>query len=274
MDKQQQFITKTENALYSVLPLESASQVECAMAYAVRGGKRVRAVLTLAFGELLGADPEYTLRAACAIEMLHAYSLIHDDLPCMDNDDMRRGQPSTHKAFGEAVALLAGDGLLTKAFETLALIPEPAVASDCVRVLSEAAGSLGMIYGQELDLKYENEPADADTLKLIHSKKTGCLFRACALLAAACAKTDAVWAENAAADIGLTFQIIDDILDCAQEGGDAAAEKSTYVSLYGIQRSRELAEQLTQRFVQTLKSNPGECAFLCEYARQLLKRAY
>ena len=216
--------------------------------------------------------------------MLHCYSLIHDDLPCMDNDDLRRGRPSCHKAFSEATAMLAGDVLLTEAFETVA--NAPADASVCVqaaRALGAGAGR-GMVYGQELDLKYEALAATEDQLRLIHRNKTGALINAAIQMGAAAAKADEAQCralEQYAYGLGLVFQIVDDVLDVTSTpeqlgkpiGSDSENGKTTFVTLYGAEGAMKLAHDLNQETCTELHRNFGEkAAFLEQLAQQLLVR--
>ena len=250
------------------------------------GGKRIRPVLTLEFARLAGlADWKTALPMACALELVHTYSLIHDDLPCMDNDDLRRGRPSCHKAFSEATAMLAGDVLLTEAFETVA--NAPADASVCVqaaRALGAGAGSRGMVYGQELDLKYEALAATEDQLRLIHRNKTGALINAAIQMGAAAAKADEAQCralEQYAYGLGLVFQIVDDVLDVTSTpeqlgkpiGSDSENGKTTFVTLYGAEGAMKLAHDLNQETCTELHRNFGEkAAFLEQLAQQLLVR--
>jgi len=241
----------------SMLP--SDSKVVEAMGYSLLGGgKRVRGVLTLACCEAVSGSYEAALPAACAIEMLHCYSLIHDDLPCMDNDVMRRGKPSCHVAFGETVALLAGDALLTEAFRLIADIADPVASSACAGILAFAAGSAGMVYGQELDLRYsENAFCTEEQLMQIHKLKTGCLLKASAAMGAACGGADAAKSEaliEYASNIGFAFQIVDDILDVTADeaefgkpvGSDSENGKTTFVTLFGLEAAKEQARVLTE----------------------------
>lgn len=265
---------------------ENDSNVLKAMRYStLGGGKRVRAVLCLSACEACGGAAEDAIDAACALEMIHAYSLIHDDLPCMDDDDMRRGKPSCHKAFGEANALLAGDGLLTRAFGVLAGLEDASKARDCVATLSNAAGYLGMIGGQELDLYYETVSATAEELNELHAKKTGALICASVELGAICAgasinQRNAL--SNYASGVGLVFQITDDILDVTSSnehlgkpvGSDAQSGKTTYYTLYGEKRSLELAAEINSRALAALNAEFKNAAFLNELANRLLKRNY
>ena len=249
------------------------------------GGKRVRAVLCMAACELLGGRREQAVRFACAVEMLHCYSLIHDDLPCMDNDDFRRGKPSCHKAFGEATALLAGDVLLTEAFEAAAGAPVSAEArAKALAALSHGAGSAGMVLGQELDLAAEAAAVDEAALRRVHRHKTGALINAAVQMGAAAAgasEEDCRQLERFAFDLGLVFQIVDDVLDVtstAEElgkpiGSDAENEKTTFVTLYGASGAMELARRLNGEACEQLNAAYGaNSAFLTALARQLLER--
>lgn len=253
------FLTKINEALEQYLP-QSDDIVSEAMKYSVRnGGKRIRPVLTLEFCKACGAEPEKALPFACAVEMIHTYSLIHDDLPCMDDDDYRRGKPSCHIAYGEANALLAGDALLTLAFETVVKADVPAEnVVRAVKELSYSAGILGMVGGQVLDLQNENKALTLGELEQIHNLKTGELIRvACVLgcIAAGADEEKIKAAEAYAKGIGLTFQIVDDILDVTSDaetlgkpiGSDAENQKTTYVSLLGIEKSKEVAAELTRK---------------------------
>lgn len=249
------------------------------------GGKRTRAVLCLAVCGMLGGDGALAACYAAGVEMLHCYSLIHDDLPCMDDDDLRRGRPSCHRAFDEATALLAGDTLLTAAFETLAAAPGAARQNvDAVRTLSRAAGANGMVWGQELDLAFEQKQAGPEELREIHRNKTGELIQAAAQLGAIAADADE--AKRAAVrtyayQLGMVFQIVDDILDvtAAQEelgkpiGSDAANGKTTFVTLYGVEGARQIAQRLTKEAADALEGSFGERAlFLRTLAARLLER--
>lgn len=258
---------------------------EAAKYSAMAGGKRLRPVIVLEFCRLCGGDIEKALPFACALEMIHTYSLIHDDLPCMDNDDLRRGRPTCHKAFDEATAVLAGDGLLTAAFETASAakdVPAETIVR-CIRILGENAGMNGMIGGQVLDMGAEHRKIPLDELRLLQKLKTGCLLRAaCELGCAAAGATDEDTLARARAygeKLGLAFQIEDDILDIEGDaatlgksiGKDAASEKSTFPSLLGLEECRELAAKLTEEAVDAVKPLDGH-AFLVELARSLTGR--
>lgn len=274
-----------ESFVYTVT--DGQDIVRDAMLYSLQnGGKRVRPMLTLAFCNVCGGNAQAALPFACAVEMIHTYSLIHDDLPCMDDDDLRRGKPSCHKQFGEANALLAGDGLLTLAFETVTKAENiaPADIVRAVRVLSRLAGYGGMIGGQVIDLLSEEKSVDYDTLHRIDKLKTGALIKAAALLGCIAAgvadETILHAAETYAENIGFAFQIVDDILDVTADtetlgkpvGSDEKNEKSTFVKLLGLPKCRQLANDLTAQAISALKAMPGDTAFLSDFARKLAVR--
>lgn len=288
-EQYQAYLSRAQSALSAGadLFLNARSRVAEAARYSLfSGGKRVRAVLCLAVCELLQGDGAKAESFAAAVEMLHCYSLIHDDLPCMDNDDYRRGRPSCHKAYGEDTALLAGDALLTAAFEVLANAPGDAARNAAAAAaLAGAAGTNGMIYGQELDLFYETAPATHEQLLQVHKNKTGMLINAAAQLGAvsagACARQRDILAAYAF-DVGLVFQIVDDVLDVTATsealgkpaGSDGENGKTTFVTLFGVARSRRMAQEITQRACSALEAEYGErAAFLCELARSLVTRS-
>ena len=272
------------DALEEYLP-KSDDIVSEAMKYSVRnGGKRIRPMLTLEFCKACGAEPENALPLACAVEMIHTYSLIHDDLPCMDDDDYRRGKPSCHIAFGEANALLAGDALLTLAFETA--VKADIAAENVVRAVKElsySAGILGMVGGQVLDLQNENKALTLSELEQIHNLKTGELIRVACVLGCVAAGADEEKikaAEAYAKGIGLTFQFVDDILDVTSDaetlgkpiGSDAENQKTTYVSLLGIEKSKEVAAELTRKAKAALAGYDENTEALSLLADNLLIR--
>jgi farnesyl diphosphate synthase len=250
-----------ESALDRFLPAASRvpAKLHEAMRYTVLGGgKRVRPLLVHASGALFGAEPEALARAACAVEMIHAYSLVHDDMPCMDDDALRRGKPTVHVAYDEATALLVGDALQAQAFEVLAgtaTVP-PARAVTMLRLLAEAAGSAGMCGGQAIDLDSVGISLTLEQLERMHQLKTGALLRVSVLLGALAGRDLAPHELEALAAysraIGLAFQVVDDVLDATEDsatlgktaGKDAADNKPTYVSILGLEPSRALAEQL------------------------------
>ncbi len=265
-----------------------------AMRYAVLdGGKRLRPLLVLAACEATGGNPQAALRAACAVELIHAYSLVHDDLPCMDNDVLRRGKPTVHVQFGEAQALLAGDALQALAFEILtpddATIPAALQARLC-RLLAQAAGSAGMAGGQAIDLASVGQPLTEHQLREMHRLKTGALLQGSVLMGAACGEHSAAAGKalaNYGAAIGLAFQVVDDILDVTADsvtlgktaGKDAEHDKPTYVSLLGLDRSRGYAEELRVEALDALvsfdalqASRPHETAALWALADKVVNR--
>ncbi len=245
------------------------------------GGKRVRPALCLEAATAVNpAEGSSALDVGCALEMIHTYSLIHDDLPALDNDDFRRGQPTCHKAFGEATAILAGDALLTLAFEVLAR-NGPGSAERRAAILAEvahAAGTLeGMIGGQVVDLESERRAVDAATVEYIHRSKTGAMIRAAVrsgALAASAGETELAALSEFGANLGLAFQIVDDILDVESSseklgktaGKDAAQQKATYPSVHGLARSRELASATIQNALQALEPFGARARWLREIA--------
>lgn len=265
---------------------DKEDKVTEAMAYSLlSGGKRVRGILAMAVCEALGGNMDNALLAACSLEMIHAYSLIHDDLPCMDNDELRRGLPTCHIAFGETRAVLAGDGLLTKAFEVASYISDPVTAVNCIKLLAEASGHRGMIYGQELDTSVPEEERDEVVLTKINRFKTGALINASVKMGCYCAKASgdtfqrfSVYSDK----LGQVFQIIDDILDATSTPdelgksvrSDEKNGKITYASLYGIDTAAEKAALLTQECCDSLAEIDGDTSFLAEIARRLLIRKF
>ncbi len=240
-----------------------------AMRYAVLdGGKRLRPLLVMAASDALDGHQHAALRAACAVELIHAYSLVHDDMPCMDNDVLRRGKPTVHVAFGEATALLAGDALQALAFELLTPdtddeLPAVMQARLC-RLLARAAGSAGMAGGQAIDLASVGCALSEKQLRDMHELKTGALLKGSVMMGAACGRATPVqWQalQDYGAAVGLAFQVVDDILDVTADsatlgktaGKDAAAEKPTYVSVLGLERSRAYADELLDQALQALE---------------------
>lgn len=285
-----EYCSMIEAALPQYLPPVTLPQGKVceAMAYSLLdGGKRIRGCLTLAMCELCGGEVQSALPLACAIEMVHAYSLIHDDLPCMDNDDLRRGKPSCHIKFGEGTALLAGDALLTHAFSAASdayfngTLPAETVLR-CVNQLSRAAGVEGMIGGQVIDTAPEEVPMTPEQLEAMHSMKTGALIRSAAVLGclAAGAPRDVVMqADLYAAKIGLAFQIVDDILDATEESeklgkstSDDDNNKTTYITLYGVEKAREMVRRLVLEADLAVKGTVLDDEMLYELADTLAKR--
>ena len=255
-----------------------------AMAYSLlSGGKRIRPVVTLAVCRLFGGEERSALPLACGLEMMHTSSLIHDDLPCMDDDDLRRGRPTSHKVFGEDMAVLAGDGLLIASFETLADPGLPAdMAARAVRCLAKAAGPAGMVGGQVLDLLGEGKTLNYEEIETIQRLKTGCMIEAAARLGAIAAGSTPEQEEAAAAYarcLGLAFQIRDDVLDVVGDeatfgkpiGSDEANEKSTFVSLLGLEECQRKVEELSARAEAYLAPYEGR-DFLCGLAKTLAVR--
>ena len=288
--KLQDYIAKVEAELGVLLPEigNEESPVRSAMRYSCEGGgKRIRPVLLLESCALCGGDVNDALPFACALEMIHTYSLIHDDLPCMDNDDLRRGKPSCHKQFGEAFALLAGDALLTRAFSVCAdsafAKKEPQKAVHAISLLANAAGDGGMIGGQEIDLLSEGEWIPVKRLAQMDRLKTGALIKAACEIGAVIGGADPSQIEslgNYASSLGMAFQIVDDILDVEGDadtlgkpiGSDAKSDKSTYVSLLGLKEAKRLAAHYTDEAVAALERFGENAAFLRELAIRLGSR--
>ncbi len=280
------YCDRIHEALIKNLPTanDGQSQVVRAMKYSLaNGGKRLRPILVMEFCKMCGGDPDTALAYACAIEYIHTYSLIHDDLPCMDDDDMRRGNPSCHKMFGEATALLAGDALLTHAFELVS----GAELSDtqnvkAVSLLAQNAGVSGMIGGQVLDLKYESQDPSISDLLTVHKLKTGALISTACILG--CIAADATDEQIAAASrfayfLGTAFQIKDDLLDVYGDeeklgkpvGSDKENDKTTYVTLVGAEKAQQDVEKLTKSAVKQLDCFRHK-EFVIELSKQLTTR--
>lgn len=284
------YIPLIESALRKYLMKNSSrDDITLAMEYSLMsGGKRVRPILTLEFCKVCGGDINTALPFACAVEMVHTYSLIHDDLPCMDNDDLRRGRPTNHIVNGEALALLAGDALLNLAFEvmlsdeTVKLVgEEKAIVS--ARILANCSGRLGMIGGQVIDLKSEGEEISLETLEELHLKKTGALISAAAQIGCIVAGADEeklIAAKNYAKCLGLAFQVMDDVLEATSSdeklgkstNSDIINEKATYVSVLGLEKSKEKINELTKEAVDSLCVFGKQASTLKEFAFNLAKR--
>ena len=279
-------ITEALQGLYQNSP-KALSQLKAAQMHSLlAGGKRIRPVLTLAFCRLFGGNTEAAMPYALAVEMIHTASLIHDDLPSIDNDDLRRGRPTCHVAFGEATALLAADGLFMDAFGVVARNPfvSSEDAREAIRILSDATGSLGLVGGEFIDVDGEGKSLDLEMMQLMHSCKTGALIRAAVMLGALAAgvSVDSAEMKNAvtyADSIGLAFQIVDDVLDVIgtpeslgkNPGKDKSAEKSTYLNHYTIEEAIALADSLTKDAIGAISSYEGS-AFLTELALELVSR--
>jgi farnesyl diphosphate synthase len=263
-------LEKVEQALSRWVVADAPAGLGEAMRYAVLdGGKRLRPLLVLAACEAVQGNEEAALRAACAVELIHAYSLVHDDMPCMDNDILRRGKPTVHVKFGQAQALLAGDALQALAFELLA--PEGAgvpasIQANLCRLLARAAGHSGMAGGQAIDLASVGQALTESQLREMHRRKTGALLQGSVMMGAACGAPadNALSALGAYGDaMGLAFQVVDDILDVTGDaatlgktaGKDAAQDKPTYVSLLGLERSSAYAQQLLAQALQALEAS-------------------
>ncbi len=260
-------LAQVEQALSAWVPETAPANLGQAMRYAVLGGgKRLRPMLALAASESVQGHSEAALRAACATELVHAYSLVHDDMPCMDNDILRRGQPTVHVKFGQATALLAGDALQALAFELLTppggSVPPEMQAKLCA-LLARAAGEAGMAGGQAIDLASVGQSLSPEQLQHMHELKTGALLQASVMMGAACGQASVAQLQALSTyghAIGLAFQVVDDILDVTADsatlgktaGKDAEAGKPTYVSILGMARSQEFAQQLYQEAIAAL----------------------
>jgi geranylgeranyl pyrophosphate synthase len=282
------YLTRVEGGLKSLVPAADTppARLHEAMRYSLEaGGKRLRPVLALAAADLFG-NREDALPSAIALECIHTYSLIHDDLPCMDNDDLRRGRPTAHKAFDEATALLAGDALLTHAFALLAeaYAPSPALVGALVRELGSAAGSRRLIGGQMADLLAEKDASiTVDGLEFIHLNKTAAMIEASLTMGALCGGAAPAQVESLrkfGRHLGLAFQIIDDVLDVTSDsatlgktaGKDEKAQKSTYVKLHGLEAARRMAQEQTAAALTELREIPGNSAFLQQLALSMASR--
>ena len=293
-------LARVEQALDEWTPAQAPAGLGEVMRYAVQGGgKRLRPLLALAACEAVEGAPQAALRAACAVELIHAYSLVHDDMPCMDNDVLRRGKPTVHVRFGQAQALLAGDALQALAFEILTPEPSAATSADMpadmqaalCRLLARAAGADGMAGGQAIDLASVGLPLTEPELRAMHRRKTGALLLASVRMGAACAAHPLPAAALQALDaygqaLGLAFQVVDDVLDVTADsallgktaGKDAAAGKPTYVSLLGLEAARQLAADLLAQAENALNalqaSGLAHTQPLHALARQVVQRQH
>ncbi|MEE0944313.1 MAG: farnesyl diphosphate synthase [Clostridia bacterium] len=283
------YVKRAEASLYSYIPQNNFSQktVADAMKYSVEaGGKRLRPVIMMMCARMIGLNESDVMPFACALEMIHTYSLIHDDLPAMDNDDLRRGKPTNHKVFGEAMAILAGDALLNFAAETVSCANYTIPAENIIKGISElykASGIYGMIGGQVLDIESEGREISIDELKKIHLLKTGALIRAAGRIPCVLADvgTDKLKAVTAYCDnLGVAFQICDDLLDVYGDskelgkntGSDIANNKSTYVSIFGREESERLMNMHTEIAVESLEVFGDAAKELTDLARYLTNR--
>jgi len=286
MKKQAELVNR---ALDRFLPTARArpATIHQAMRYSLfAGGKRIRPILTLAAAEACGGHSNYAMPLACVVECIHTYSLIHDDLPAMDNDDFRRGRPTSHKVYGEGIAILAGDALLTQAFEIAAQAKGwpryPHIS--LIREITDTAGSLKLIAGQVADLEGEGKNLSVAKLRYIHERKTSALL-ACSVrlggMSANCTTRQLKALNDYGYNVGLAFQIIDDILDVTQTtaklgktaGKDQATAKATYPAIVGLEKSRKIAKKLTDKAFAALKPFGGKATALEAITEYLLKRS-
>ena len=281
---------QVDSALSRFLPRESAAPqtIHKAMRYSIfAGGKRLRPILTLASAEACGGSMEDALAPACATELMHTYSLVHDDLPCMDDDDLRRGRPTSHKVFGEGMAVLTGDALLTQVFIVMAQAPATKRYSvkDYVEEIAHTGGSKKLIGGQVLDLEGEGKQLNKKELIRIHEAKTAALLVTSVRLGAMTANATPAKLEALTTfgyNLGLAFQVIDDILDVTQTtemlgktaGKDEAVDKSTYPAILGLEKSRKEAARLTKKALKSLEVFGKKGQRLEQIARYLLEREY
>ena len=283
---------EVDAALDGALPPETAwpATIHRAVRYSLfAGGKRIRPALVIASGEAVGGARGELMPLACAAEMIHTYSLIHDDLPAMDDDDLRRGKPTSHKVFGEAIAILAGDALLTRAFHLLAELPDGCDEARLRRrvgaaaILGEACGTTGLIGGQVMDLESEGRAIDAADLERLHRAKTGALLSACVRGGAVLGGADDTALGRLtryASAIGLAFQVVDDVLDATEDaehlgktaGKDEAAKKATYVSVHGLDAARRLAAALRQEALDAVTPLGARGDLLASIARLIVDR--
>jgi len=291
--KQREFYQKrVERILEAILPIQEPDYLSEAIRYSVLGGgKRIRAILVYATGEALKIKPELLDSPAAAIEMLHAYSLVHDDLPCMDDDDLRRGKATTHIAFDEATAVLAGDALQTAAFEILSTPKDEICAENQLKILNilaNASGVNGMVKGQAIDLAAVGKVITEDELEVMHLNKTGALIKASVLMASYCKPSigskhsdqQRVKLAEYAESIGLAFQVQDDILDIQsdtetlgkQQGADIAAGKPTYPSIIGMNAAKEKLFNLHKKAIDSLNEFGDEAKLLRDIADFIVKR--
>ena len=276
-----------ERALERWVPQDAPAGLGDVMRYAVLdGGKRLRPLLVLAAAEAVGGDAAAALRAAVAVELIHAYSLVHDDMPCMDNDVLRRGKPTVHVKYGEAQAMLAGDAMQALAFDVLT--PDdgmpPLLMANLVRLLARASGHDGMAGGQAIDLASVGHRLDEAELRDMHRRKTGVLLQASVMMGAACGPADATALQalsDYGAAVGLAFQVVDDVLDVTQEshvlgktaGKDVDQNKPTFVSLLGLEAARNYAQDLRDQAHEALaRSGLGQAAYLACLADKIVER--
>lgn len=286
------YLPLIEEFLPTLLPSENCTEknVISSVKYSLLApGKRLRPTLLLAFCDICSGDVTAALPYACAVEMIHSYSLIHDDLPCMDDDDLRRGKPSNHIVFGEDIALLAGDALQALAYQSMLsdeVLEKTGInGAKAAFILAKASGLLGMVGGQTIDLETEGKNPSLETISEMYSKKTGQLIKAPCLMGCVLANADekeTKAAETYAEKIGLAFQIVDDILDIISDtdtlgkpvGSDVENQKVNYVTILGIEKSREIVSDLTKEAVAALDVFDSDTEFLKDLALQLSKRIH
>lgn len=286
------YLPLIEEFLPTLLPSENCTEknVISSVKYSLLApGKRLRPTLLLAFCDICSGDVTAALPYACAVEMIHSYSLIHDDLPCMDDDDLRRGKPSNHIVFGEDIALLAGDALQALAYESMLsdeVLEKTGInGAKAAFILAKASGLLGMVGGQTIDLETEGKNPSLETISEMYSKKTGQLIKAPCLMGCVLANADekeTKAAETYAKKIGLAFQIVDDILDIVSDtdtlgkpvGSDVENQKVNYVTILGIEKSREIVSDLTKEAIAALDVFDSDTEFLKDLALQLSKRIH
>lgn len=271
---------KVNRYLENIIP-EDAGALKKAMDYSLlAGGKRIRPVLTLATAEALGISEDKVLPFACALEMIHTYSLIHDDLPSMDNDELRRGKPTNHVVFGEAIAVLAGDALLNFAFETAIEADFDAEKKvEIIKAMAASSGVFGMIGGQVLDLEGEERSLSERELTNMHRMKTGALIRAAVSMGCIAAGERKDYLDSYADSLGLAFQLKDDILDITSSdeelgknvGSDEKNQKTTFITLYGLEKAEKMLEDTTDKAINSLEKIENS-EFLKDFAMYLLKR--
>lgn len=277
------------NRLNELLSNNMNCIVSDAMKYSTsNGGKRIRPFLTVEFARVCGGDIPSAIDFGCAVEMIHTYSLIHDDLPCMDNDDLRRGKPSCHIAFGEDNALLAGDALLTEAFKVASSVNnvKPKNVIRAINELSSSAGINGMVGGQVLDLQFEKTKPNVDEIIKMYSLKTGELLKVSAILgclSSNCCNDEVIKiATEFSEKVGLAFQIVDDILDVTGDekalgkpvGSDDKNDKNTFIKFYGLEKSKEIVDNLTQEAIDLLDRLEGDTSVLKQFALIMAQRTF
>lgn len=286
LEAQSQLIEQRLDHLIPVRHGDHQQLFEAARYAILGGGKRLRPILTLATTQMLGGNVSEALNPACSLEMIHTYSMIHDDLPCMDDDDYRRGRLTVHRRYNEGLAVLAGDFLLTYAFEVVANAPQISLdkKNRLISILARRSGSEGMIGGQVMDLHFEGKKINLDTLRLLHRNKTAALLTASIEFGGILCDVAPQYLENLSRfgdNLGLAFQIVDDILDVtssqAKHGREIASDilnqKSTYVTLLGLEQAQQYAQECYQEAVHTLKSLPYDTSLLLQLADFVLKRS-